>query len=69
MRQRPARAEPHERATEPGSVPFMFLAPNGRVFIPGRPRYPLSVMYADGKILVLGGGDPPTNTAEVIDLN
>ena len=26
-------------------------------------------MYADGKILVVGGGDPPTNTAEVIDLN
>jgi len=28
-----------------------------------------AVMYADGKILLLGGGDPPTNTAEVIDLN
>ena len=26
-------------------------------------------MYAPGKILVMGGGDPPTNTAEVIDLN
>ena len=26
-------------------------------------------MYADGKILLMGGGDPPTNTAEVIDLN
>ena len=25
-------------------------------------------MYAPGKILVMGGGDPPTNTAEVIDL-
>ena len=23
--------------------PFMFLAPNGRVFMPGRPRYPLSL--------------------------
>ena len=31
--------------------------------------YGSAVMYADGKILVLGGGDPPTNTAEVIDLN
>ena len=26
-------------------------------------------MYAPGKVLVMGGGDPPTNTAEVIDLN
>src|SRR4030095_15527639 len=26
-------------------------------------------MYGDGKILVMGGGDPPKNTAEVIDLN
>ncbi|CAA9891409.1 putative Galactose oxidase [Candidatus Methylobacter favarea] len=28
-----------------------------------------AVMYAPGKVLVMGGGDPPTNTAEVIDLN
>lgn len=28
-----------------------------------------SVMYAPGKVLMIGGGDPPTNTAEVIDLN
>jgi hypothetical protein len=27
------------------------------------------VMYGDGKILLMGGKDPPTNTAEVIDLN
>src|SRR6185369_2446208 len=27
-----------------------------------------SVMYADGKILMMGGGTPPTSTAEVIDL-
>ena len=26
-------------------------------------------MYDNGKVLVMGGGDPPTNTAEVIDLN
>ena len=32
-------------------------------------EYGSSVMYADGKILLTGGGDPPTNTAEVIDLN
>ena len=31
--------------------------------------YGSAVMYAPGKILVMGGGDPPTNTAEVIDLN
>ncbi|HEX2268959.1 MAG TPA: galactose oxidase-like domain-containing protein, partial [Pyrinomonadaceae bacterium] len=28
-----------------------------------------SAMYDNGKVLVAGGGDPPTNTAEVIDLN
>ena len=28
-----------------------------------------AVMYAPGKILYAGGGDPPTATAEVIDLN
>lgn len=27
-----------------------------------------SVLYAEGKVLVTGGDDPPTNTAEVIDL-
>ena len=26
-------------------------------------------MYEPGKILYVGGGDPPTNTAEIIDLN
>ena len=28
-----------------------------------------SVMYAPGKVLAMGGGDPPLATAEVIDLN
>jgi hypothetical protein len=28
-----------------------------------------AVMYAPGKILMVGGGDPPTASAEVIDLN
>jgi len=28
-----------------------------------------AVMYQPGKILYSGGGDPPTNTAEIIDLN
>ena len=31
--------------------------------------YAPAVMYAPGKVLVMGGGDPPTNTSEVIDLN
>jgi chitodextrinase len=31
--------------------------------------YGSAVMYAPGKILTVGGSDPPTNTAEVIDLN
>src|SRR3989442_7699068 len=31
--------------------------------------YGSSVLYDDGKVLIVGGGDPPTNTAEVIDLN
>ena len=31
--------------------------------------YGSGVMYAPGKIMMVGGGDPPTNTAEVIDLN
>jgi hypothetical protein len=31
--------------------------------------YGSSVQYAPGKIVVIGGGDPPTRTAEVIDLN
>ena len=35
----------------------------------GNRDYGSAVMYAPGKVLVMGGGDPPTNTAEVIDLN
>jgi hypothetical protein len=75
--------------------PFMFLAPNGKVFHAGpgsKTRYldvsgtgtwtfvadrvgeyrdyGSGVMYADGKVLVMGGStDPPANSAEVIDLN
>jgi hypothetical protein len=30
--------------------------------------YGTSVMYDTGKVLIVGGGDPPTNMAEVIDL-
>ena len=39
-----------------------------RNFSGGR-GYGSAVMYEPGKILYVGGGDPPTNTAEVIDLN
>lgn len=35
----------------------------------GNRSYGSAVMYAPGKILYVGGGDPPTSTAEVIDLN
>jgi hypothetical protein len=31
--------------------------------------YGSSVQYDDGKIVLIGGGDPPTATAELIDLN
>lgn len=31
--------------------------------------YGTAVMYEPGKILIVGGGDPPTATAEIIDLN
>ena len=31
--------------------------------------YGSSVQYLPGKIILIGGGDPPVNTAEVIDLN
>jgi hypothetical protein len=31
--------------------------------------YGSAVMYADGKIMLVGGADPPTATAEVIDTN
>jgi hypothetical protein len=31
--------------------------------------YAGAVQYGDGKYLVVGGGDPPTSTCEVIDLN
>jgi galactose oxidase len=35
----------------------------------GTRDYGSAVMYEPGKILYAGGGDPPTNTAEIIDLN
>jgi hypothetical protein len=35
----------------------------------GTRDYGSAVMYEPGKILCVGGGDPPTSTAEIIDLN
>jgi hypothetical protein len=35
----------------------------------GTRDYGSAVMYEPGKILYAGGGDPPTNTVEIIDLN
>lgn len=74
--------------------PFMFLAPDGRVFeagpnqntryldtlgtgswtavansIHGYRDYGSAVLYDQGKVLIVGGDDPPTNSAEVIDLS
>jgi len=78
--------------------PWMFVAPNGRVFMAGpdpltqylsyngtgkwsvvgssnwgKRYYGAAVMYDTGKVLIMGGfplgaNSPPTNTAEVIDL-
>jgi hypothetical protein len=41
----------------------------GSTRFPGTRDYGSAVMYAPGKILIVGGDDPPTNTAETIDLN
>ena len=74
--------------------PWMYVAPNGKVFDAGPERTTLylstagsgawstvarsnlaarhdgsSVMYAPGKVLIVGCGDPPTNTAEIINLS
>jgi hypothetical protein len=74
--------------------PFMFVAPDGRVFQAGPDQttgwldpsgtgtwtpgptsafglraYGSAVMYEPGKIVMFGGGGPPTATVEVIDLN
>ena len=35
----------------------------------GGPEDGSSVMYDEGKVIVMGGGETPTNTAEIIDLN
>jgi hypothetical protein len=42
---------------------------NGPKLNSGTRAYGSAVMYAPGKILYVGGGTPPTSTAEIIDLN
>jgi hypothetical protein len=42
---------------------------NGPLRMFGTRDYGSAVMYEPGKVLYVGGGDPPTNTAEIIDLN
>jgi hypothetical protein len=37
--------------------------------VPGRENYGSSALYADGKVVLVGGADPPTATCETIDLN
>src|SRR5262249_3029338 len=49
-----------------GTGAWSFVA--DRAFSNNR-SYGSAVMYESGKILVVGGDDPPTNTAEVVDLN
>ena len=75
--------------------PWMFLGPDGRLFVSGPDAdtrylnpagdgewttygrtvsgvyrdYGTSVLYAPGKVLIIGGGDPPVSSAEVVDLN
>ena len=48
-----------------GSGAWSFVATR----VGGYRGYGSAVMYAPGKVLVMGGGDPPTSSAEVIDLN
>jgi hypothetical protein len=56
-------------------VQTRFLDTNGTGSWSNGPRsnfgyrdYGTSVMYADGKVMITGGGSPPTNTTEVINL-
>lgn len=44
-------------------------SPNIAVRFQGQRDYGSSVMYDVGKIMVVGGGDPPKKTTEIIDLN
>src|SRR5512132_2976000 len=54
---------------------YLDIAGTGTLTSPTSFNYPSvrdygsSVMYSSSKILIAGGGDPPTNTAEIFDLN
>ena len=37
--------------------------------VPGRDDYGSAVMYEPGKVIFVGGADPPVNTCEIINLN
>ncbi|MDD5322267.1 MAG: DUF1929 domain-containing protein, partial [Methylococcales bacterium] len=50
-----------------GSGSWSFVA--NRFYQTTNRDYGSAVMYAPGKVLSVGGGNPPTKTAEVIDLN
>jgi hypothetical protein len=54
------------RFLDTGGTGAWTVGPN-RTF--GSRSYGSSAMYDKGKIVIAGGGDPPTATAEVIDLN
>jgi hypothetical protein len=58
----------------PGSTRYLNVTGNGQWTGVGDRNEPnrtlgSAVMYAPGKVLYAGGGDPPTASAEVIDLN
>jgi galactose oxidase len=58
--------------TTSGATGWSFLKPgdfNGSLRSNMIQDYAPSVMYADGKILYVGGGIPPSNAAQVLDLN
>ena len=58
--------------TTSGETGWSFLKPgdfNGSLRSNMIQDYAPSVMYADGKILYVGGGIPPSNAAQVLDLN
>ena len=58
----------------PGTTRYLNVAGTGQWTTVGNRivadrRLGSAVMYAPGKVLYIGGGDPPTRSAEVIDLN
>jgi len=62
-----AGEEPQSRYLSVAGTGSWTIGPVRR-YTPWR-EYGSAVMYEPGKILYVGGGNPPTNTAEMIDLN